>query len=363
MEEVVKDNNKRKKIAIAVFSLIFIIGAVILYLYLDYKSRHITTDDAFVEGRIHTIATKINGTVKAIYVRDNQFVKKGDLLIEIDPADYEVKVREALSGLDAERAKLSEIEARIEVSKRQLSELEAGVETNRANLELHEANLKQAERELKRAEELYREEIIPKERYEKAETAYKVALAQVRLAREQLKRTEKAIDSQKAIIKQTETARKIQLSSIKQKDSLLKEAELNYSYTKIYSPADGYITKKSVETGNQIRPGQPLMAVVPLNDIWIVANYKETQLEKIRPGQRVRIKVDSYPGRVFYGKVESIMAGTGSVFSLFPPENATGNYVKVVQRIPVKIVINSDTDPQHLLRIGMSVVPTVIVEK
>lgn len=363
MEEVVKDNNKRKKIAIAVFSLIFIIGAVILYLYLDYKSRHITTDDAFVEGRVHTIASKINGTVKAIHVRDNQSVKKGDLLIEIDPADYEIKVKEALSGLDAERAKLSEIEARIEVSKRQLSELEAGVETNRANLELHEATLKQAERELKRAEELYREEIIPKERYEKAETAYKVALAQVRSAREQLKRTEKAIDSQKAIIKQTEAAKTTQLSSIKQKESLLKEAELNYSYTKIYSPADGYITKKSVETGNQIRAGQPLMAVVPLNDIWIVANYKETQLEKIRPGQRVRIKVDSYPGRVFYGKVESIMAGTGAVFSLFPPENATGNYVKVVQRIPVKIVINSDTDPQHLLRIGMSVVPTVIVEK
>lgn len=363
MEETVKTNNKRKKIAVAVFLLIFIIGTLVLYLYLDYKSRHITTDDAFVEGRVHIIASKINGTVKAVHVRDNQSVKKGDLLIEIDPDDYEVKVKEALSGLDAEKAKLSEIDARIEVSRRQLSELEAGVETARANLELQEAGLKQAERDLKRAEELYREEVIPKDRYEKAETAYKVSLAQVKAAKEQLRRAEKALDSQKAIIRQAEAAKTTQLSSIKQKETLLKEAELNYSYTKIYSPSDGYITKKSVETGNQIRLGQPLMAVVPLNDIWIVANYKETQIEKIRTGQKVKIKVDSYPGKVFRGKVESIMAGTGAVFSLFPPENATGNYVKIVQRIPVKIVLDGDTDPKHLLRIGMSVVPTVIVEK
>jgi membrane fusion protein (multidrug efflux system) len=117
-----------------------------------------------------------------------------------------------------------------------------------------------------------------------------------------------------------------------------------------------------VEVGNQIEPGLPLMAVVPLDNIWVVANYKETQLEKVKPGQKVKIKVDTYPGKTFKGKVESIMSGTGAVFSLFPPENATGSYVKVVQRIPVKIVLEEGTDPKHMLRIGMSVIPTIMVE-
>jgi len=363
MEEQIKPDSRRKKIAIAVFGLIFIVGVVILYLYLGYRARHITTDDAFIDGRIHTIASKVNGTVKTVHAKDNQLVKKGDLLIEIDPLDYEVKVREALSALNTEKARLSEIEARIETSRRQLSELYAAIETARANLDLQEATLKQAERDMKRAEGLYKEEIIPRERYEKAETAYKVALAQVRSAREQLKRTEAAIETQRAIIKQAEAARSSQVSAISQKEALLRESELNYGYTRIYSPAEGYITKKSVEPGNQIKAGQPLMAVVPLNDIWIVANYKETQIEKIRPGQKVKIKVDTYPGKVLNGTVDSIMAGTGAVFSLFPPENATGNYVKVVQRIPVKILLDKDADREHILRIGMSVVPTVIVER
>lgn len=364
MDEVkINSNNKRKKLAIIVFSAIVLIGAATLYFYLSYKATHITTDDAFVEGRIHTIASKIRGTVKGVYVNDNQPVKKGDMLLEIDPADYDVKVSEALSGLNAEKAGLSEAVARIEASKRQLSELRAAIETSGANLELQDANLKQAETDMRRAESLYREEIIPKERYEKTMTAYKVAAAQVKAAKEQMRQAEMALQTQKAIVKQAEAARTAQLSAIKQGEALLKEAELNYSYTKIYSPSDGYITKKSVETGNQIQAGQPLMAVVSLNDMWIVANYKETQLEKIRQGQKVKIKVDTYPGKTFMGKVESIMAGTGATFSLFPPENATGNYVKVVQRIPVKILLDKDTDKEHVLRVGMSVVPTMIVEK
>lgn len=363
MDEVkINSNKKRKKLAIIVFSAIVLIGAATLYFYLSYKATHITTDDAFVEGRIHTIASKIRGTVKAVYVNDNQPVKKGDMLLEIDPADYDVKVSEALSGLNAEKARLSETGARIEASKRQLSELRAAIETAGANLELQDANLKQAETDMRRAESLYREEIIPKERYEKTMTAYKVAAAQVRAAKEQLRQAEMALQTQKAVVKQAEAARMAQLSAIKQGEALLKEAELNYSYTKIYAPSDGYITKKSVEAGNQIQAGQPLMAVVSLNDLWIVANYKETQLEKIRQGQKVKIKVDTYPGKTFMGKVESIMAGTGASFSLFPPENATGNYVKVVQRIPVKILLDKDTDRERILRVGMSVVPTMIVE-
>jgi len=363
MEEVKQNNNgKRKKIAFVVFAIFIVLCLVAVIFYLRYKATHITTDDAYIDGRIHSIASKVTGTVKAVYVRENQPVKKGDLLLEIDSVDYEVRVKEASSGVSAEKSKLSEIETRIVVSKNQMSELIAALEAAKANLELQEANLRQAERDKGRAEKLFKSDTISRDRYEKMLTAHEIALAQVKAAREQVIKAEKSVETQKAVIKQIESLREAQRSAISEKLSKLEAAELSYSYTKIYAPSDGYVTKKSVEVGNQIQAGQPLMAVVSLDDIWINANYKETQLEKIKPGQKVRIKVDSYPKRIFKGKVESIMAGTGAVFSLFPPENATGNYVKVVQRIPVKILLDKDTDPEHVLRIGMSVVPTVLVE-
>ncbi|MEW6053926.1 MAG: HlyD family secretion protein [Nitrospirota bacterium] len=355
-------NKKKKKIGFLVLGVIVLLGAVALFFYLRYKATHITTDDAFIDGRIHTIASRIKGTVKAVYVKENQAVRQGDLLIEIDPADYEVKVQEAMSGVSAEKAKFAEAEARIGVSRTQLAELGAAVETAKAGLDLQEALLRQAARDSERAENLYKSETISRERYEKTVTAYNVAMAQVRAAKEQLKQAEKALETQKAVTKQVEALKEAQHSAIREKEAKYHAARLNFGYTKIYAPSDGYITKKSVETGNQIETGQPLMAVVPLDDIWVTANYKETLLEKIRPGQKVKIKVDTYSRKSFSGRVESIMSGTGAVFSLFPPENATGNYVKVVQRIPVKIVLDKDTDKEHVLRIGMSVVPTVLIE-
>jgi membrane fusion protein (multidrug efflux system) len=357
-----KPNNRRKKlITFVLFPIIIIIGAVVLYFYREYKVTHISTDDAFVDGRVHVIASKIPGTVKVIYANDNQFVKKDTPLLEIDPTDYEVRVKEAQAGLEIERAKLSEIRDKVDTAKKQLIGIVASLEEARANLELQEANLRQAAVDFKRAESLLKKEVIPKDQYDKAKTSYDVASAQVKAAKERIKQLEASLETQKAVIKQTETSLIPQQAQIQQKDAILKGVELSKSYTKIYSPSDGYIAKKSVEIGNQIQPGQSLMAVVPLNDIWITANYKETQLERVKPGQKVKIKVDTYPDKVFYGKVESVQAGTGAVFSLFPPENATGNYVKIVQRIPVKIILDQDTDPSHNLRIGMSVVPTILV--
>ena len=358
-----KPGNHKKKIALAVFAVLGVVGAVVLYFYLGYKATHITTDDAFIDGHIHTIASKIPGTVKDIFVDDNQPVKKGDLLVQIDPVDYEVRVNETSSSLGAEKAKIAEIAARVTAAKQQLAELRAGVEAARANLELQEANLGQAERDERRAAALFASDTFSKEQDEKAKTAYDVSKAQVRAAREQLRQALLAVETQKAVVRQIESIGGSQQSTVRQKAAQLDTAELNYGYTKIYAPADGYITKKSVERGNQVQAGQPLMAVTELNDIWVVANYKETELKKIKPSQRVTIKVDTYPDRVFRGTVESIMAGTGVVFSLFPPENATGQYVKVVQRIPVKIVLDKDTDAGRALRIGMSVEPTVIVGK
>jgi membrane fusion protein (multidrug efflux system) len=195
-----------------------------------------------------------------------------------------------------------------------------------------------------------------------------VAKAQGDVAREELRLAEAAITTQeasiaqrKAMVMQREARIGQREADVRQKESALAEAKLYQGYAEVVAPSDGYATRKNVEAGQVVSPGQPLLAVAALSDVWVVANYKETQIEKIRPGHPVSIRVDTYPGKEFKGKVESMMAGTGSAFSLFPPENATGNYVKVVQRVPVKIVLEKGEDPERLLRIGMSVVPTVLV--
>jgi membrane fusion protein, multidrug efflux system len=285
-----KDPKKQKVVKIlAAIVIAGLIGGAILIVH---NLNRETTDDAYVEGRIHMIAPKVSGTVLKVGVDDNQLVHKGDLLLEIDPLDYILKEKEAA-----------------------------------ANLEVRKATLEQSVRDRNRAESLFNGKVMPKEKYELALTAYNLAKAQMNAAKQQLN-----------ISRQ------------------------NLKYTKIYSPVDGYVTKKSLETGNQIRAEQPLMAIIGLNDLWLTANFKETQLKSVKKGQRVLIKVDTYPGQVFTGRVDSIMAGTGAAFSLFPPENALGNYVKVVQRIPVKIVFDKNTDQGHLLRIGMSCVPTIITK-
>jgi membrane fusion protein (multidrug efflux system) len=285
-------NGSKKKKAFLILGAVVAVGLMIGYFYNSYRKTHVTTDDAFIEGNIHTISARVSGNVKTVAVTDNQQVNPGDLLVELDSADYRSRS-----------------------------------EASRANLELQRATLRFAESERKRAKALYDENVNSADRFDKAVSTHEIALAQVKLAEEQLR-----------------------------------QAELNLGYTRIIAPASGYVTRKSVQTGNQIKDGQPLMAVVDLDNLYVVANYKETEMERIRPGQPVRITVDAYPGKDFTGKVNSIMAGTGVSFSLFPAENATGNYVKVVQRIPVKIVLDPGADKDHLLRVGMSVVPTVLAK-
>jgi len=326
------NNNKKKLISFLI--LASVLGGVFLAAYFYFGANRITTDDAYIEGRIHSIAPKVSGTVKEVLADDNQGVKKGDLLVEIDPLDYEVKVNEVQAALGAERARLLDAEA--------------GIKAAAANLQMQETTLNQAGLDKKRAEALFKDNVIPKEKHEKALTAYDFAVAQEKAAKEQLEKAK--------------SLKGLEESLIKQREASLKTAGLNLGYTRIYAPTDGYVTKKSVEAGNQVQAGQPLMAVIALNDIWVVANYKETQLKDVRPGQLALIKIDTYPGKVFTGKVDSIMAGTGAAFSLFPPENALGNYVKIVQRIPVKIVFDKTADQSHILRIGMSCVPTIITK-
>jgi len=364
VEEKQKNQTHRRAASFIIFAAIVVIGIVAIYIYLQYKKTHISTDDAYVDGRIHTIAPKISGTVMALHIQDNQWVKAGDLLLEIDPRDYQVKVKEARAGLETERAKLTQLRDKVNTVNKQLVQIVASLEAARANLTLQEANLHFAEVEFKRNEALLPRASVSKQQYDQAKRNYEVSLAQVKAATDQVRELEASIETQKALIKETESAVPPQHGVMQQNDAALHAAELNLSYTKIYAPAEGYVTNRTVEVGNQVQPAQPLLAVVPLrqSDLWITANYKETDLTDVRPGQKVNLKVDTYPGREFRGTVNSIMAGTGAVFTLFPPENATGNFVKVVQRIPVKIVLDPGEDPQHLLRIGMSVVPTILTK-
>lgn len=352
----------RKKTIFLVFAVIAAMVLAGVYTYVRHTRFYISTDDAYVTGRIHSIAPKVAGTIKEFHVKDNQMVRKGELLVEIDSRDYDVKVSDARALMDSEQSKQSELSMRIEVASKQLAEIQTRIDTARATLALQEANLKQAKQDFARAQKLYEQGIVAEASLEKATTAHDVARAQVDAAREQVKQAVASLETQKLIVDQAKTALKSQGYVLEQKKQVLASETLKQGYTKIYAPADGYVTKKSVEVGNQVVPGQPLMAIVPLDDVWIVANYKETQLTNVRSGQKVKIKVDTYPGKAFEGTVDSIMAGTGSVFSLFPPENATGNYVKVVQRIPVKILLEKGNDPEHLLRVGMSVQPTIMVK-
>ncbi|MCU0584246.1 MAG: HlyD family secretion protein [Syntrophales bacterium] len=358
-------NLQKRNVAFGVLTVVLIVGVVALFFFLEYRRTHVTTDDAFVDGHIHIVASKVSGTVLALHVKDNQLVKKDDPIIEIDPVDHRVVLQEAQANLEMERARLTEVRSRVATAGKQLVEIRASLDAARAALKAQEALAWKADADLKRAEPLIKEQIVTQEYYDQRRTNNDVAIAQVKSARENVTRLEGSVEAQKALIVQLEAAAGPQLALIQQKEALVEKAKLNLGYTKIAAPAEGYVTKRSAEVGNQIQAGQPLLAVVPLaqEKIWVTANYKETELKDVRPGQKVEFKVDTYPGKTFRGRVNSIMAGTGSVFSLFPPENATGNYVKIVQRIPVRISLDEGSDPDHLLRVGMSVVPTILIER
>jgi membrane fusion protein (multidrug efflux system) len=331
-----KNGSNKKRHAGMVLLILMIVGAATGINWLIKSKTHIATDNAFVESHIYSVSARVPGTVAHVLVNDNQYVKNGDLLVELDSSDYRTRVQNAAAQLDIARNETSSTYAQVDAAR-------AAVNSDKAKLE-------QAELDIERGKALYKKEVIPKEQLDRLETARRVAEAK-------LAETEGSVRRALALLGLTGTG--IKNAQIARKKAELEESKLNFSYTRIYAPADGYITRKSVEPGNNIQPGQPLLALVALNEAWVTANYKESQLNHVKPGQKVEFTVDSYPVRKFKGSVESIMAGTGAAFSLLPPENATGNYVKVVQRIPVKIAIDKASDPEHLLRIGMSVVPSI----
>ncbi len=332
-----KKTGSRKNKGIIILGILIVIGGWFgLRMFIASKT-HLETDNAFIEARVVPVSSKVSGTVTRVLVNDNQYVKQGDLLVEIDPRDYQVQLAKAAAGVG-----MAENETSGEYLK---------VESSRAALQTARARHDQAVVDLARGEKLFGRDVIPREQLDRLKTAQRVAESQLKEAQENLKRSQAEAGLGGAAGGK---------AKVLERKALLNEAQLQLSYTKIYAARDGYITRKSVERGANIQAGQALMALVPLQEAWITANYKERQITYIQPGEKVEFHVDAYPGRTFSGKVDSIMAGTGAAFSLLPPENATGNYVKVVQRIPVKIAIDNSSDSGHLLRVGMSVVPTIL---
>jgi membrane fusion protein (multidrug efflux system) len=331
---------KRNRIALIILILLAIIAAIVVYYFWHRSQIYISTDDAYVHGHIHTISTRIPGTIAAVYVVDNQMVNEGDILVKLDPATYEAAVKNAAAALD--------------LAKNQVAEMQADVKLKAAEVESSKANLHLADVELKRVETLTKSKVDTQQQLDQAKAAYDVAAAHLQSAKEDMKKSEALL----GVIPKSGIH-----PLVAQAQAGLEQARLNLEYTEVRSPVKGHVTEKSAETGNRMQPGQPLMSIVPLPKVWIVANYKETQLERVRVGQPVSIEVDTYPGMQLKGRVQSIMAGTGAVFSLFPPENATGNFVKVVQRIPVKIVLEEEPAQPDILRVGMSVQPTIDTTK
>ncbi len=381
-------------VAIGIGVILLVIAGIWLILYLGSYEN---TDDAFVQGHTDPISARINGFVAAVYVENTYRVKKGQLLVELDPRDNQVareqsaaQLRQAQANVLVQRPNISITTTsqgtQVSVSEQNVLSSQANVFATQEKQRSAEADLKQAEANeanAAREEERYRQLVVKEEvsretydqqatteradaavvvsRRETADAAAKQvaqAVASLRQAQEQLNQAKANLPRQIAIQKATVAA---SLASAQQQKALADQAELNLEYTRIYAPEDGIIGDKTVEMNTQVTPGQEMFALTQTNDIWVEANFKETEIQKMRPGQSVRIHVDAL-SLDFDGYVEALPGGTGAVYSLLPPENSTGNYVKVVQRLPVRIRFKPGQPGAERLMPGMSVEPKVWVK-
>jgi len=367
-----------------------------------------TTDDAQVDAHVTQISSRVGGTVTKVAIEDNQPVEAGAILVELDPRDYQVAVEKARAELaDAEasavaartnvpitsttaagneataRGGLTHAQSGIAAAEKEIEAARARLVTAQARLREAEANAAKAARDVERLRGLLAKDEVSQQQFDSVTAAAEAQKAAADSARSQVAEADAGIrvaESKLAQARAAElqaraelqtaqtgpsqvTATKARASSaearVQQALANLAQAELNLQYTTVKAPARGVIGRKGINAGQVVQAGQPLLAIVQLDEVWIVANYKETQLKDMRPGQRATVDVDALGGRGFNGKVGSLAGATGARFSLLPPENATGNFVKVVQRVPVKIVLDPGQDPEHRLRPGMSVTTTV----
>jgi membrane fusion protein (multidrug efflux system) len=379
------------------------------YMYWQYASVRESTDDAQIDGHIYPVSAMVDGTLLDVLVDNNQFVQAGTVLGHIDPRFYQAALDKAKGDLAQANATAKENRAGVPITSidtsTQLSGAEAGVveqtakiataqrEVDAANVKLTttqahvrelQANAAKAESDLTRMKPLVAKEEISRQQYDSvvasaaaSTAAVDSATSQVKEAQEGVRVAEAKLDQERAHMAEVQSrvaatrsgpeqvAAKQALAEssgaqVQQKEAALKQADIDLGYTTLVAPVSGLVSQRSMEKGQSVSRGQVLVAIVPLDDVWVTANFKESQLAHMRPGQPVEIEVDAY-GKTYRGHVDSIAAATGARFSLLPPENATGNYVKVVQRVPVKILIDKDQDPEHSLRPGMSVAPTVMI--
>ena len=338
-----------KKWGFRIFVVAVIVAAVTYgIVYFIHSLSHESTDDAYVAGTVVPIAAEVKGRVVKVYIDDNQYVDAGKPLLEIYRQDYLDLVKEKKETISRLTSEENEHAATIEEKEKTLTKA-------RANLDVAISEEDLAQKEVQRYESLLKKDAISQNQYDQIKSRWQVTVARRQAAAA-------AIDEAEAALKAIKAKYATQSFKIKEARATKNLAERDLARTVVIAPISGRIAMKNVDPGKYVMPGQALLAIVK-EDIWVIANFKETQITKMTVGQPVEIKVDAYPSITFSGHVDSLQSGTGSVFSLLPPENATGNFVKVVQRVPVKIVIDSKFDPRHPLWPGLSVVPTVDVSR
>jgi membrane fusion protein (multidrug efflux system) len=336
--------------------------AVLLFFGLGYffdVLTHESTDDAFIAAHVVSIAPRISGQVAAVHVLDNEMVRSNELLVEIDPADYSTVAAQKQSSADAAEANYKTMLAALDLMTVKVATAEATADQAKADTAAAEATDARAQADFQRNGELRKQNTISAQEFDAAQAAVKEADANLVAARQKAVADASRINEAKATQTATEASVGMALALFRQAQTAVQSAQLDLSYTKIFAPSDGRVTRKAVEPGNYVQVGQQLMSIVPA-DIWVVANFKESQLKKMKPGQPALVEIDAL-GKSLRAHVDSIQAGSGAAFSLLPPENATGNYVKVVQRVPVKILFDEPLPADHVIGPGLSVTPDVRV--
>jgi membrane fusion protein (multidrug efflux system) len=354
--------------------------AVVLLAWRYYAVRE-STDDAQIDAHVSPVSARVGGTVLEVLVKDNQRLEKGALLVRIDPRDYQVALARAQADLAENEATARAARATVPLTSTTTNAQETGADSEvagaearlaaaRAQLREAEARERQTAADVERFKPLLAKDEVSRQQFDLAATAADAARAGREAAAAAVSGAEKAVSAARARLTQARTGREQvaivdarAASSAAKADmarAAVEQATLNLTYAEVRAPVAGIVSRRTVEVGQVVQAGQPLLALVDLDDVWVTANFKENQLASIKPGQPATVAVDAFGGRRYRGRVDSIAAATGARFSLLPPENATGNYVKVVQRVPVKIVLEPGQDREHRLRPGMSVVPTVL---
>lgn len=333
--------SKRKLVFPIILSVVLVGGLIFGIKEYIYYSKHETTDDAQVDADISPVVARVTGYVKEIRFEDNQFVHAGDTLVILDDRDYQLKLQQALAGLTSTKQT-------VDVSQQQVSEARTSIATAQANVEAAKVAVWKANEDFTRYQNLYNDHAITKAQFDDAKAAKESAEAALAIAQTQVPTQHRRVDVSQRQVGATS-------SNLASRQADVDYAKLQLSYTVITAPASGIVSKRNIQLGQLVQAGQTLFAVVHTGDMYVTANFKETQMEPLRIGQKVDISVDAYPDSTFRGQIESVSGATGAKFSLLPPDNATGNFVKVVQRVPVRIKLEGDPSSLRLLRPGMSV--------